>query len=333
MRRILLLCGVALLAPATFLLGGGVALGSGSPVATTKAATAVTSTSATINGTVNPNGQDTTYAFQWGLTTSYGNETPVPQSSVGGGSTAAPVSANLSGLTSGTVYHYRVIASNASGGAAGADGTFTTTGTAPAAPTTTTSAATSVTANSAVLNGSVVPGATSVTCSFEYGLATTYGSSTAVQTVPAGTTAVAVNATIGGLASATGFHYRLDCTNATGTGSGADQTLTTLPTPGRIAIAGRRLFASPTGLVGVFVACFGGNPCTGTMTLKSGSRNVGPAAHYKIAPEKETVVFTRLTRRAFAQLKARHVLNATATATDTDGSKSVIPFRIYRELF
>lgn len=333
MRRILLVCGLAIVAPAAFLLGGGVALGSGSPVATTQAATAVTSSGATINGTVNPNGQDTTYAFQWGLTSNYGNVTPVPQASAGIGSADVPVSADLSGLTPGTVYHYRVVASNSSGGAGGTDGTFTTTGTAPAAPTATTSAATSVTANSAVLNGSVVPGATAVTCSFEYGLPTTYGSSTAAQTVAAGSTPVAVSATISQLASATGFHYRLDCTNATGTGSGADQVLTTLPTPGRIAIAGRRLFASPTGLVGVFVACFGGNPCSGTMTLKSGTTSVGPTAHYKIGPEKETVVFTRLTRRAFAQLKARRSLSATATATDTGGSKSVIPFKIFRELF
>jgi hypothetical protein len=332
MRKILILCGLAAMAPATFLLAGS-ALGAGSAVATTSAATAVTSTGATVNGTVNPNGQATTYAFQWGLTTSYGNEAPLPPGSAGSGSADVPESVDLGGLASGTTYHFRVIASNASGVANGADETFTTTGSAPAPATVTTTAASSITASSAVLNGSVNPGATPTTCSFAYGPTTSYGSATAAQQVPAGTTAITITATISGLAPATAFHYQLVCTSATGAVTGADQTVTTLPSPGRVAIAGRRLFVSPTGVVGVFTACFGGSTCSGTLTLKSGNTTIAPSAHYSITNEKETVVFTKLTHSAFAQLKARHTLSATATATDTDGSKSAIPFRLYRELF
>ena len=331
MRRILILCGLAVLAPAALLAGN--ALGAGSAVATTNAATAITSTGATVNGTVNPNGQATTYAFQWGLTTSYGNEAPLPLASAGSGSTDVSVSLPLGGLASGTVYHFRVIALNATGTAAGVDETFTTAGSAPTPAAVTTSAASKITANSAVLNGSVVAGASPTTCSFAYGPTTSYGSSTNPQQVPAGTASLAVTATLSGLSPATAFHYQLVCNSATGTITGADQTLTTLPEPGRIAIAGRRLFISPTGLVGVFVACFGGSTCTGTLSLKSGNTTIAPNAHYTIANEKETVVFTTLTRSAFAQLKARHTLSATATAVDSDGSKSVIPFRLYRELF
>lgn len=333
MRRFLMLCGLAVLAPATFLLAGGTAFGSQAAVATTNAATAITSTGATVNGTVNPNGEATTYAFQWGLTTSYGNEAPLPAASAGAGTADVPVSLDLGGLASGTVYHFRVIASNGSGVAAGADETFTTSGTAPGPATVTTGAPSTVTATSAVLNGSVVPGESPRTCSFAYGPTTSYGSLTNAQSVPAGTASVAMTATISGLAPATGFHYQLVCNSATGTVSGVDQTVTTLPAPGRIAIAGRRLFVSPKGLVGVFVACFGGKTCSGTLSLKSGSRTIAPNAHYTIGNELETVVFTTLTRAAFAQLKARHTLSATATAVDTDGLKSVIPFRLYRELF
>lgn len=333
MRRILLLCVIAVLAPATLLLDGGIALGSGAATATTNAATAITSTGATVNGTVNPNGQAATYAFEWGLTTSYGNEAPLAPASLGSGSANVPVSLDLGGLASGTVYHYRVIAFDAGGETTGADQTFTTGGTAPTPATVTTSAASSITPTSAVLNGSVIPGAAPTSCSFAYGPTTNYGSMTSAQQVPAGTTSVAMTATISGLASATGFHYRLVCSSATGTASGADQTVTTLPAPGRIAIAGRRLFISPTGLVGVFVACFGGNTCKGTLSLKSGSTTIAPSANYSIRPETETVVFTHLTHAAFAQLKARHTLSATATAVDTDGSKSTIPFSLYRELF
>lgn len=331
MRRILILCGLAVLAPAVLLAGS--ALGAGSAVATTNAATAITATGATVNGTVNPNGQATTYAFQWGLSTSYGNEAPLPPASAGAGSADVPVSLDLGGLVSGTVYHFRVIASNASGTSTGADETFTTAGSAPTPAAVTTGSASNVTANSAVLNGSVVPGASPTTCSFAYGPTTSYGSLTNPQPVPAGTTSVAMTATVSGLASATVLHYQLVCSSAAGTVSAADQTLTTLPEPGRVAIAGRRLFISPTGVVGVFVACFGGNTCSGTLSLKSGNTTIAPNAHYSITNEKETVVFTKLTRSAFAQLKARHTLTATATAVDTDGLKSAIPFKLYRELF
>src|SRR3954468_17202473 len=42
------------------------------PVATTLAATSVTSTNSTVNGTVNPNGTFAAAYFQYGLTTNYG---------------------------------------------------------------------------------------------------------------------------------------------------------------------------------------------------------------------------------------------------------------------
>lgn len=333
MRRTLTLLGLAVLLAATFLLANGTAFGSGAATATTNTATAITSTGATVNGTVDPNGQPTTYAFQWGLTTSYGNEAPLAPASAGSGSANVPVSLDLGGLASGTVYHYRLIASDAGGVTTGADETFTTGGTAPAPATVTTGAASTITATSAVTNGSVVPGTAPTTCSFAYGPTTSYGSMTGAQQVPAGTTSVAITATISGLASATAFHYQLVCNSATGTVAGADQTVTTLPAPGRIAIAGRRLFISPTGVVGVFVACFGGNPCSGTLSLKRGATAIAPNAHYSFAGGKETVVFTRLTRLALAQLRARHTLSAIASVVDTDGSKSTIPFKLYRELF
>jgi hypothetical protein len=331
MRRILILCGIAVLVPATLLFAGGVAFGAGAAVATTSAATAVTATGATVHGAVNPNGAATTYAFEWGLTTSYGNEAPLPPASAGAGTTAVPVSLALGGLVSGTVYHYRVVASNAGGVADGADETFTTAGSAPAPATVTAAAASSVTSSSAVLNGSVVPGGSPASCSFAYGPTTSYGSHTTAQQVPAGTTSVAVTGTVTGLAAAAAVHYQLVCTSATGTVASTDQMLTTLPQPGRIAIAGRRLFISPSGRVGVFVACFGGSICSGTLSLKAGNVAIAPNARYSIAAEKETVVFTRLTRSQLAQLRSRGALSATATAVDTDGSKSVTPFMLYRE--
>src|SRR5207244_8057 len=67
------------------------------PTVTTNGAGSVTSTSATLNGRVNPNGLGTTSYFQWGTTTAYGNTTSAQ--SLGIGTTDGPVAANLGGLT------------------------------------------------------------------------------------------------------------------------------------------------------------------------------------------------------------------------------------------
>jgi hypothetical protein len=100
------------------------------PGATTGPATDVTATTATLNGTVSPNREDTRYYFQYGTTTAYGTDTPM-QGPIGGNADRA-VSANVTGLAPSTTYHYRVVAVNASGTVFGADMTFTTP--APGAP-------------------------------------------------------------------------------------------------------------------------------------------------------------------------------------------------------
>jgi phosphodiesterase/alkaline phosphatase D-like protein len=81
--------------------------------------------SATVTGTIDPNGVATTYMFEYGLTDAYGSET-FP-AIVATGSKSVPVSAQLQGLAPGTVFHYRVVAVH--GGnidSYGADGTFVT---------------------------------------------------------------------------------------------------------------------------------------------------------------------------------------------------------------
>jgi hypothetical protein len=81
-----------------------------------------------VAGTVNPNAKETTFYVEYGETASYGSETT--ETIAGSGSTADPVSADLSGLDPGTEYHYRVVATTCGGCAAGthegADATFTT---------------------------------------------------------------------------------------------------------------------------------------------------------------------------------------------------------------
>lgn len=92
------------------------------PAATTLAASNVTITAATLNGTVNPNGVATTWHFDWGTTTSYGNS--IAPASAGSGSINVSVNTNISGLAAGIIYHYRLVAVNSNGTTNGNDFTL-----------------------------------------------------------------------------------------------------------------------------------------------------------------------------------------------------------------
>jgi hypothetical protein len=104
--------------------GVGVALAAGAPTATTTAATNVGSASATLNGSVAPNQNETTYYFEYGSSTAYGTKTAV-QGPLNG-KNDKKVSADLSGLAPSTTYHFRLVATNPAGTSNGADMTFTT---------------------------------------------------------------------------------------------------------------------------------------------------------------------------------------------------------------
>ena len=94
------------------------------PKVSTGGANGVTFNAATLHGTVNPQGQATTYYFEYGTTRRYGSRTP--DASAGGGSKNVAVHASVGGVTSNTTYHYRIVASNPSGVTSGGDRTFTT---------------------------------------------------------------------------------------------------------------------------------------------------------------------------------------------------------------
>lgn len=107
------------------------------PTAVTGDASSVTSTGATVAGTVNPNGGATFFAFEFGTTTAYGQFAGAGTLPLPGDTTTHAVSANLTGLAPHTTYHYRLVALNAGGqstdpnvpthpGPGGLDATFTT---------------------------------------------------------------------------------------------------------------------------------------------------------------------------------------------------------------
>lgn len=94
------------------------------PVVTTTKATNITRSSAKLNGTVNPENLTTTYHFEWGTSRSYGHTTPA--TAAGAGNADESVSKVISGLKPDTLYHYRIVATNAVGTSVGADHTFRT---------------------------------------------------------------------------------------------------------------------------------------------------------------------------------------------------------------
>jgi hypothetical protein len=97
------------------------------PVVETGVASDRTETSAVLHGSVNPAGLQTTYHFEYGTTTAYGSRAPlITDASAGNLRTSRQVSQLISGLASGTTYHYRLVGVNSIGTTSGADRTFTT---------------------------------------------------------------------------------------------------------------------------------------------------------------------------------------------------------------
>ncbi len=271
---------LAISAVAILALPVGLAQAVSAPTAETGGVTDLTGTTATLRGQVNPNGQQTNYTFEWGGTTTYGHQTTV--TSAGAGTSGKSVAAALTGLSPGTVYHYRLTATNASGPSNGADQTFTT----PALATVSTGAPSSVSQTSAVVNGVVNPQGHSTSYYFQYGTSTSYG----VQTTPAGagrgTSNVAVHATLTGLAPGTVYHYRIVGQNSGGIATGADQTFTTTANviQSRVAFMGRMGFVSPGAIIGVSAGCFGGTTrCGGHVTMSHDGVLIGQR-NFSIAP-------------------------------------------------
>ncbi len=105
-----------------------------------QSASDVTSTSARLGATLDPDGEATSYHFEYDTSpydtlAGHGSSVPAPEAPVGSGTGEVSVEQHLAGLTPGTVYHYRVVArSEIAPGEFeefdGADETFTTQGAA-----------------------------------------------------------------------------------------------------------------------------------------------------------------------------------------------------------
>jgi hypothetical protein len=107
--------------------GGDVAFTTtGPPIVHSGPPTGVTSTGATLTGTLDPSGHSTSWYFQYGSTAGYGSKTPSQNAGSNGGTRT--VSAGIAGLTPGATVHYRLVATSSAGTAYGADTVLTTIG-------------------------------------------------------------------------------------------------------------------------------------------------------------------------------------------------------------
>jgi hypothetical protein len=175
---------------------------------------------ATLNASLDPDGMETSYKFQYGLTQSYDFETE-PESA-GSGNGVTSVGTELSGLPSGKIFHYRVIASNANGTTVGSDRTFRT----ASPPDISGVRTTEVTATSAVLHAVVNPVGFDTEYHFEYGPTPDYGSSIPPEpeNIGSGGEPVPVTQKIEGLQPGATYHFRIVAENQWGPSESGDTT-------------------------------------------------------------------------------------------------------------
>jgi sugar lactone lactonase YvrE len=97
------------------------------PATATAVATLVTADTATLQGTVNPNGADTHTWFLWGTNSSLSGATQTPSQDLGSTAGSQAVNANIAALAASTTYYYQAVAQNSLGTTSGAVFSFTTT--------------------------------------------------------------------------------------------------------------------------------------------------------------------------------------------------------------
>lgn len=197
--------------------------------------------SVTLDGTVDPEGEAVVSCqFEYGTEVTYGKTAacvPAP----GSGSSPVAVRANLTGLTPGTLYHYRLVAASAAASNPSADGEFI----APTRPRIDGESVSNVASSGATFAAQINPGDRPTTYSFEYGTSASYEQSTpdpAGALAAAGLADIAVGARVQGLEPGTTYYYRVTATNSLGTVRGMGHSFTTQPAGAEFALPDGRQY-------------------------------------------------------------------------------------------
>jgi MYXO-CTERM domain-containing protein len=214
------------------------------PTVTTNAATAITPTTATLNGMANPNGAAATGWFRYDTANpgtcndSFGFRAPSSGgTSLGSGTADVSYARAITGLVPGATYYVCAIASNSVGTAFGAVQSFTT---PPNVPTVTTNLPSGVTTTTATLNGAANPNGAATTAWFRMATVNpgtcddTFGTripNTAGTALGAGNSSVTFSQSAPGITPGTTYFYCAIASNSAGTGFGVVRTFTTPATP------------------------------------------------------------------------------------------------------
>jgi hypothetical protein len=268
------------------------------------------STSATVEGAVDPNGAEVTGCkFEYGTSTAY--EQPPAScrpsaSKIGSGTNPVTVTAELTGLIPNQVYDYRLAAENASAVSRGTNHTFATLAVPPVVDDRPPSAS-MITDKTVVLSGTVNPEHDVTTYRFAYVEAAAYEPD-AVNPYAAGLESREIGAGEGygdetvesgkivGLRPGTTYHYALLATNGAGTEIGLDHEFTTAPLTLPVIGAGEAIAIGPTSAtivetidprnlptsyeleLATEVTCGGGEAsCTGPNAVYNGGKTFGYA--------------------------------------------------------
>ena len=180
---------------------------------------------ATLNASFDPDGKETEYHFEYGLSTDYGLETE--EASAGSGTGGTTVGLPVGNLPSGRTFHYRVVATNEDGTTIGADRTFRT----ASIPEISSVHSSEVTASSVRLHADINPVGYDTTYYFEYGPTDAYGTQVPIEPadVGEGIEPVSVSEELTGLEVGVTYHYRVVAENAWGANSSADTTFDFAP--------------------------------------------------------------------------------------------------------
>ncbi|HEV7937112.1 MAG TPA: hypothetical protein VGP18_03715 [Solirubrobacteraceae bacterium] len=213
------------------------------PDVSTVVASNLTPSSVTLNGTIDTDGVALGEGlegcrFEWGETTTYGHVVACNKTAaqIGTGSTPVEVQANLSGLTAGKTYHFRLVAGNANDvnehlnePSMGQDLVF-------GPPSIDSESALNPSSTSVTLEAQVNPQDADTHIFFEYGPDTGYGQSTAAVDIGSGATDKSLSEVLQGLSPDTVYHYRVVANSALGTATGVDHTFVTQRSGGGLVL-------------------------------------------------------------------------------------------------
>lgn len=203
------------------------------PTVSTAAAAPIGETGATLNGTIETEGEPATECrFEYGAETSYGESVPCQQSPAEidalskGGTAPVKVSATVSALQPRTTYDFRLDTADGNGAAHGGNESFYTVG----RPAVEDEQATSIGATEATVTARLGPGGASTGYYVEYGEGDVEELATSEVSAGAGQGTVNVAVRLANLQSSTGYRFRFVASNGLGRTDGGEATFATTGT-------------------------------------------------------------------------------------------------------